>query len=80
MNLQAYVEAENKYGTGLMSSIAVFRTSLRSTRKKKNKKIDETGDNFFKQRGCCTASGVKDQCKCYIQMSNSKYKIVKSWL
>ena len=44
-----------------MSSIAVFRTSLKSVRKRKNRK-DATGDNFFKQKECCSTAGVKDEC------------------
>jgi hypothetical protein len=44
-----------------MSSIAVFRTSMKTIRKRKNRK-DATGDNFFKQKECCSTAGVKDEC------------------
>ena len=45
-----------------MSSIAVFRTALKTVRR--NKQKDRiTGDNFFKQKECCSSSGVKDDCK-----------------
>ena len=65
INFQAYVEAENKYGIGQMSSIAVFRTSQKSIRRKKNR-YTPTGDNFFKQKECCSTSGVKSECKYYL--------------
>ena len=61
-SIQAYVEAENKYGVGQMSSIAVFRTAQKSLRRRKNK-YNPTGDNFFKQKECCSTSGVKNECK-----------------
>ena len=65
-SFQAYVEAENKYGIGQMSSIAVFRTAQKSIRRRKNK-YNPTGDNFFKQKECCSTSGVKNECKFSIQ-------------
>ena len=45
-----------------MSSIAVFRTSQKSLRRRKNK-YNPSGDNFFKQKECCSTSGVKSECK-----------------
>ena len=61
LSLQAYVEAENKYGIGDYSVRVVFRTAKANAVQAVG--AFETGEGHLNKTNCCIAAGVQAQCE-----------------